>query len=414
MRHTQRGKPQPTENRGCTRIRADRNALLPSNVGKEITSLSASIRVYPRFIAFATSKILRLPQRFESVVAQRRARLRSGFTLMEVLLAMAIAAIVLAAITMAIDFHLRVVDRGRRDVEEAQLARALLRRIADDLRSAVAYEPLDVEGLLTGASGASATAAAGDALGAGAGDDSGAAAGGSNNDSDDANGDDSSSTGQNGQSGQPGTSDSGTESQTDDLAQSVVMSTTPGLYGNRYELQVDVSRLPRLEQYEMLMEASVDGPPPDLVSDVKTVAYYVLDGQTGEGAGLVRRELDRAATAWANTNGGLMELERYQQMLAPEVISLEFQYFDGLDWFEEWDSAIHQGLPLAVEIALALAPAGTLETLQAPIDLSMPSELQEYRVYRLLVHLPAARSAEDAAAAASTSELPPEPTEALP
>ncbi len=68
-----------------------------------------------------------------------------GFTLLEVVLALALAALVLYTLTLAVGLHLRMADAGRTDVEEAALARALLRRIADDLRGAVRYDPTAAE-----------------------------------------------------------------------------------------------------------------------------------------------------------------------------------------------------------------------------------------------------------------------------
>ncbi len=58
-----------------------------------------------------------------------------AFTLLEVLLAMGLTAVLLLAISSAISLHLRAFHTGRTDVEQAQLARALLNRLGEDLRS---------------------------------------------------------------------------------------------------------------------------------------------------------------------------------------------------------------------------------------------------------------------------------------
>lgn len=312
------------------------------------------------------------------MTAHRRAA-PGGFTLLEVLLAMALAAIVLGAITMAIDFHLRVVERGRQQVEEAQLARALLRTIADDLRCGVHYEPLEAGSLdaLAGSSGApTGSGNAGTAQSAGSA---------------------TALTSSSSSGGQPGSSDFTGEPATDEetgLAESVVWGATPGLYGNHYELQVDVSRLPRIDQYEQLI-VDLDGRPGDLVSDVKTVAYYLGASPDTAMVGLMRREFDRAATSFAAQNGGLLELEQYQKLIAPEVLALEFNYFDGIDWYPEWDSSVLGGLPVAVEIAVAISMTPGAVAEAGLIDLSLTTGQEDFRVYRLLVHLPAAKSAAD-------------------
>ena len=68
---------------------------------------------------------------------------RTGFTLLELMLALALSALVFVAIGMALDLNLRALNTRRANAEESQLARALLRRIADDLRGAVVFETVD-------------------------------------------------------------------------------------------------------------------------------------------------------------------------------------------------------------------------------------------------------------------------------
>jgi prepilin-type N-terminal cleavage/methylation domain-containing protein len=62
---------------------------------------------------------------------------RNAFTLLEVLLAMALAAVLLALLTSTVAVQLRLLQAGRASVEEAQLGRALLRQMADELRRVV-------------------------------------------------------------------------------------------------------------------------------------------------------------------------------------------------------------------------------------------------------------------------------------
>jgi prepilin-type N-terminal cleavage/methylation domain-containing protein len=64
-------------------------------------------------------------------------RSRPGFTLLEILLALALMVVVLGLLGMAVDVHVRVADASRNGVQEMQSARLLLRQIADDLRSAI-------------------------------------------------------------------------------------------------------------------------------------------------------------------------------------------------------------------------------------------------------------------------------------
>ncbi len=157
----------------------------------------------------------------------------------------------------------------------------------------------------------------------------------------------------------------------ENIAESALPTSAPGLFGNKSELQLDVSRLPRLEQYQKLVGGV--GSVTDLPSDLKTVAYYVrgpaaappdtgfapqgtLTASDSMRAGLVRRELDRAVTQYANEQGRMEQVNQQGELIAPEVVGLEFRYFDGSQWMEFWDSQQIQGLPLAVEITVAIQP----------------------------------------------------------
>ena len=64
-------------------------------------------------------------------------RSRPGFTLLEILLALALTVVVLGLLGIAVDVHIRVADASRNEVEETQSARRLLRQMADDLRNAI-------------------------------------------------------------------------------------------------------------------------------------------------------------------------------------------------------------------------------------------------------------------------------------
>ncbi len=268
-----------------------------------------------------------------------------AFTLLEVILALALSVLLIAAVGTAIHVHLRLLNSGRTRVEEAQLARALLGQIANDLRGAVPYNPMaaeemvpelpDEEDLLQQA------ADAGYDIGSVAADQIADVA-----------------------------------DQAEDLADSAVPPSIPGLYGNSTELLVDTSRLPRLDQY--------DAEWADRLSDVKTVAYYIDDG-------LMRRELDRATTAWAAEQGQLGDLELASQPIAPEVVAIEFRYYDGAEWVDVWDTAERAGLPMAVEIAIAIRSSGrAADNGSAGASLAQLAAENDLLIYRLIVHLPAA------------------------
>ena len=281
-----------------------------------------------------------------------------GFTLLEVLLALGLGGVVIIAVGTAVYVHMHAFDAGRSDVEEAQLARALLTRIAADIRGAVPYDPVQADKLLPKTSTGQAVSTAASQAGVSTSDVSKAAsqAGVDINASSGTSSDGTSS-------GDTGSSDS------QNLASSTVVPTIPGIYGNSSILKVDVSRLPRLDQYDAFLVQTADSPQFDLLSDVKNVTYYVntpagpgamgTSGNRDANSGLVRRELDRAVAAWANQQGGLDEMQADPPPMAPEVAEIAFRYFDGVNnlWVDEWYTDQNGGLPTAIEVAIAIIPA---------------------------------------------------------
>ena len=91
--------------------------------------------------------------------------------------------------------------------------------------------------------------------------------------------------------------------------------------------------------------------------------------------------------------------------MAPEVISLEFAFFDGTQWLTQWDSST-QSLPWLVQINLAMQSASGLRAgkLEPGTQISMLSldDRQQYgvQIYELVVAIPGAQlRAADAATA---------------
>jgi prepilin-type N-terminal cleavage/methylation domain-containing protein len=308
----------------------------------------------------------------------RRTDRRRGFTLLEVLLSLGLSVLLLAAIAMAVDFHLRLLDAGRAEVEQAQLARAILRRIADDLRNALQYTP-------------SATSASNSA------DSSSGTSGATTSSTSEASTTESSD--------ESTLEDQQTTDRTSNLAQATSLPALPGVYGNDHELQIDVSRVPRLDQMQAMLSqegaltstSSVSSVPASAVGDLRTVLYFTPNALSGAaslgggGGGLLRREMDRASATLAMQQGDSTQLQGPEEPLAPEVQGLEFRYFDGTDWVETWDTTDRSGLPLAVLINLWLTrpPKRSARMGLWPGEGGEQGDLQQFQ---LLVHLPAARA----------------------
>lgn len=306
-------------------------------------------------------------------------RRRRGFTLLELLLALALTGLVLFAISMAVSLNMRAFHKRRSSIEQAQLARTLLRIIADDIRGSVASYEQDLSGvekLLAD----SAEGAASGAL-----DDAGLEGIDEELDVDAFLEEDSTNT--------------------IDLAAGETLPSTPGIYGNQYELQIDVSRLPRIHEYQQLLAVDPADAMLDLPSDVKTVTYYVQDSgllAAGEVAGpvpalgvtaqngLVRREMDRSVTQWALQNGNLTGMQQTGDVIAPEVVGLEMSYFDGYEWRLEWDSEVEGTLPMAIQIVLVMKPPADPTTAG---DVMLDESTLNY--YRLVVRIPTGRPVEE-------------------
>jgi hypothetical protein len=87
-------------------------------------------------------------------------------------------------------------------------------------------------------------------------------------------------------------------------------------------------------------------------------ARGVEDERTSAGSGLVREWLPTAAAEQlaqssnlTSTGVGLGQ-DAQRQLLAPEVVELQFAFFDGTQWLDQWDASLQTTAPLAVEIRL--------------------------------------------------------------
>jgi hypothetical protein len=276
-----------------------------------------------------------------------------AYTLFEVLIALALTTVVLMFVTMAIDIHLRQMVIDRTEVEEAQLARAVLEKIARDIRSvivAVREEQLEVDTeSLSSLFGLSYNLEGTEYL--------------------------NSAT---------------TTEETDDSenTENTVYGTIPGIYGDVEWIQIDTARLPRGEMYGSRQVRSGGSVLADRLSPSKTILYYLGD-ETGQITsfddpryqpdqlmsslgrsldkaavryGLFCRQLDRMVTQYAVNEGLETEYEQYDEPIAPEVEWIEFAYFDPTagqqgtkgDWVEYWDMDERQMLPTAIRITVAI------------------------------------------------------------
>ena len=274
-----------------------------------------------------------------------RAGLNRAFTLLEVLLTLAMSVVLMGLIGTAFQFYAVDMNVRNMDIQQTQMAAAVMQMIEDDLRATLHSEPADMSGLEELLSSSLGGEEEGDKSGGGEEEDLSAA---------------------------------GISMEEDiveemdavplNLTSGVAVLQTPGLIGNQYQIQLDLSRLPRLEEYVQMMDQTT-ATLQDVPSDLKTVAYYVQSDDSTAGVldslaeldpdatdltsgGLVRRSLDRAATLEAATMGNISTLNQTGDLLAPEVKAIEFSYWDGLTWQLEWSSDEFGELPLAVQVTI--------------------------------------------------------------
>lgn len=307
---------------------------------------------------------------------------KNAFTLFELLVSLSLMGVILALIGTATSLYLDTLDKRRADSEEAQLARAILRQISNDLKSTVQYEGVDVEagleglegldGLLDGGLDGMDTSGMGDLLG----DDLSGLLDPPSNET----------------------------ANTTNIAQTAGLPEAPGLYGNQYELMIDVSRLPRQEEYQVLYNPQQIASIADIPSDVKTVTYYVRPESTSGTsqsvagfkleneftAGLIRRQVDRATGRFAIASGNAIGLQSKDRLLAPEVQSIEFMYWDGYEWLPEWDSDVMEGIPVAVQVLLSMRSRSPHKSggIVLSANQSVAGTSQSLVSYRMVVRLP--------------------------
>ena len=311
-------------------------------------------------------------------------RRQSGFTLIELLLALALIVAATALIGSLMQMFAKNFETRGQDIRRVQLARAVLNMIAEDIRGIVIEQEIDqsvLEQQLGAASGGGDASAGGD-TGTGLASDSAA--------------DTSLASG-------------------DDMLAEETTERPPGIYGDQYSLMVDVSRLPRPDEYMVQQSGMFQNTLNDVPGDIKTVTYYVqaptqmgvedtmsaftqtATNASGYTGGLVRRAIDRGVAAYAEEMGNLDSLNRTGDIVAPEVVALQFAYFDGNEaqWVYEWDYQ-QQGLPWLVQVTIAMQGASESEqvTVDPGIQLNALSladrQAMGIEIYELSVAIPGA------------------------
>jgi len=101
----------------------------------------------------------------------------------------------------------------------------------------------------------------------------------------------------------------------------------------------------------------------------------------------VRQAIPRATRTFAEQTGNSAMLESGQVLIAPEVVHLEFRYYDGRQVTDVWDMQEERSLPQCIEVRIWLAlPGAAGEAGDSEYDLA--SLIGSAREYRQTVYLP--------------------------
>jgi hypothetical protein len=264
--------------------------------------------------------------------------------LIEVLLAIGLSTVLLALLALAINMFLVRVDASRSTVEEAQLARGVLRMIAEDLRNSAVVYTQDI----TSAQAASSSQAFFDV-------------------------------------GEADATPTPSEETSENVRPYV------GVFGDTASLQADVLRVRpvysvSLEDPEQSLVMTIDSP------GITSVRYLFSD------AGLVRQQAGRDASLREAQQGLSDSWEASSRVVASEVADLRFRYHDGDQALDQWDLDETQGVsPLAVEVRIGMRSQAASPTTEAEGDEAVQDMNAPLRYYRLTIPLtvpPGAAAAE--------------------
>jgi hypothetical protein len=292
-----------------------------------------------------------------------RRRKRPAYTLLEIILALLIAILLLTALYGAVGYQLRQAQAGRDATGQTTLSRSIIARIENDVVASLALsDSARFRNLQKNAQAAQAKQQSGTTTGQ-------STTTSQNTTTTPQNTTTTPSTTSTQKTTSGGTAatqttppkaesadvtddGSSTAAQGDGTSGPVVLPS--GVIGDSSSLTLFVSKVPG-ELYGIR-----PGEQGQLVSDVRRITYWMADN----GQGLCRQEV-RVATANDALVPGIPTGDVANYLLAPEIKSLEFRYFNGTDWADSWDSTLPGddgitpvGSPRAIEVRVGVLPAG--------------------------------------------------------
>jgi len=257
--------------------------------------------------------------------------IRSAFSLLEMIIALAIGMLLLGALYAFMSMQVTMTQAGRDLIEEGALVRSIFNRISNDIISQVGpYDPRMVNApppattaTLSGSTGSAAPSANG-------------------------------ATTTTPTTGTTSSSTSNAASATPPPAP--VVTYNIGVYGTATMLQLSTYRVSNAPPG--ILTGTVD-PNLEVISDLRRVTYWLAVDGTGT-AGLSRYEF-RQGTADAINQDPTTLPDQNKLIIAKEVLNITFEYWDGTQWNPQWDGTelcsdevTPAGPPVAIRITMTL------------------------------------------------------------
>ena len=330
-----------------------------------------------------------------------------GFTLLELLISIGLTAILMVALFSAMNIYFRLQVDSHEEITRQQVSRALLRQMTRDIQSVVFVKEAVTDDSTSSTSSGGSSSTGSNSSGTGSTGGTGAAGqtGGTGQTGTTGQTGGTGSSGQTGGTSQTGGSSTsggtGASSTSDDSGTTAAMLTyTNGLVGTANDLLLYVSIPDKSLAY---VDAQSLTSTDERTGDLMVVRYLVADsaggalsasiakklgGSRGGPLGLVRITADLFGMSSAVQSGQEEEFTSVDAVEAEEVSKIAFQYYDGTQWQETWDSTQLKALPKAIEIII------TLQQPSADDDLSSDDTPDPYALgettHRMVVALPLA------------------------
>lgn len=233
---------------------------------------------------------------------------RDGFSLIEVLIALSLSVLLISAVYAAIDMYWRFESVGRGEMHRSQLLRAIVQRMNEDFGS-IAFQP-PKPSTSTSEEGAAAEL--------------------------------------------EGTSETESLLTIGGLAEQT-SAISFGVVGTSDLLNLTVSRPARDLAYSSVFTEGASSP---RMCDLIAMTYGMADSVDGEGVWVVNANPDskRPQVGFGRRSVDLYAMEMVDEFLSPrhvivpEIVQVQFRYYDGVAWSDSWDSRSVGALPRAIEV----------------------------------------------------------------